>query len=65
MSWIPIFSLNITFGRITLMCDDAQVSERCAIDERKKGGLTPGVIPLRRQIFYSNVSTLYIYIHAL
>ena len=39
MSWIPIFSLNITFGRITLMWHDAQVSERCAIDERKKGGV--------------------------
>ena len=31
---------EITFGCITLMRDDAQVSERWAIDERKGGSIT-------------------------
>ena len=34
MSWIPKFSLKNTFGSITLIWDDAQVSERLVIDER-------------------------------
>ena len=37
MSWIPKFSLKFLSGAL-VMWDDAQVSERWAIDERRGGG---------------------------
>ena len=41
--WCTKIFVEITFGRIALIWDDAQVSERWAIDERRKGGggITP------------------------
>ena len=53
MCRIPIFFFKITFRRITLMWDDAQVSGRWAIDERKEGGGTTPRLPYHFS-FYTN-----------
>ena len=49
---VTFISFEITLRRITVMWDDAQVSERWAIDERKGGYYTSSPISFHYPIFF-------------